>query len=152
MTQAPAASHKTNQPLKPPRRRRVLGLLLAALLVTAGVVAVADLTRTEPTSRYAAPAAQAVTQVSQGAALLDVRTQEEWDQGHAKGAVLLPLDQIQNGSLPDAAKTKEIFVYCASGRRAGIAVELLRNAGYRDVTNIGGLTDWENAGGPLAPT
>jgi rhodanese-related sulfurtransferase len=88
--------------------------------------------------------------VAAGAPLVDVRRQDEWDAGHAEGAQLLPLARIEAGELPKLDKAKPVFVYCASGRRAGTAVKIMREAGFTDVTNIGGFTDWKRAGGPVA--
>lgn len=99
---------------------------------------------------YAALAEAAVRQVEEGAVLLDVRTQEEWDEGHAAPATHLPLAKIEAGTLPDAPKDAQILIYCRSGNRAGIAADLLRKAGYTDVTNIGGLVHWEAAGGAVS--
>lgn len=100
---------------------------------------------------YAAHARDAVAAVAGGSArLLDVRTREEWDAGHAASAELLPLARLQAGALPRLPKSTKVFVYCRSGRRAAIAVRILRSAGFDDVTNIGGLEQWRQAGGSLA--
>jgi rhodanese-related sulfurtransferase len=108
-------------------------------------------TATAEHSPYAAAAAAAVRDVRAGdAALLDVRTDEEVAAGRAPAAVHLPLDRIEAGELPDVAKGRKLYVYCRTGRRAEVAVAALREAGYRDVTNIGGLSDWERAGGSTA--
>ena len=74
--------------------------------------------------------------------LLDVRTQEEWDEGHVSGAVLLPVKDIAEGVVPQVEKDEEILVYCRSGARAGMAVDLLQRHGFTQVKNIGSL---ENA-------
>ena len=76
--------------------------------------------------------------------LLDVRTQEEFAEGHIGGAVLLPYDQVEQkavGLLPD--KDKPIIVYCRSGRRSAIAAESLRGLGYKDVKDFGGISRWQ---------
>ncbi|EAT11979.1 rhodanese-like domain-containing protein [Bermanella marisrubri] len=74
--------------------------------------------------------------------LLDVRTPQEFEQGHAYSAVLIPHDQIesQQAKLPKD-KDQEIKVYCRSGNRAGKAVKTLNALGYNNVENIGGLED-----------
>ncbi len=74
--------------------------------------------------------------------LLDVRSQAEYDTGHAYGAVLLPHDQVTAKAgdvLTD--KNQEIKVYCRSGGRAGKAVDSLKALGYTNVENIGTLKD-----------
>lgn len=76
--------------------------------------------------------------------LLDVRTKEEFAEGHIAGAVLLPYDQVEQKAasmLPD--KDKSIIVYCRSGRRSAIAAESLRGLGYKDVKDFGGISRWQ---------
>ena len=84
------------------------------------------------------------------ATLVDVRTQREWDGGHAKHAVLLPHEDVKRGARPDVAKDRTILVYCRSGRRAAEVATILERDGWKDVRAIGGLKDWEQAGGKLA--
>lgn len=76
--------------------------------------------------------------------LLDVRTQEEFAEGHIAGAVLLPYDEIEQKAanlLPE--KEKPIIVYCRSGRRSAIAAKSLRGLGYKDVRDFGGISRWQ---------
>jgi phage shock protein E len=78
-----------------------------------------------------------------GAIILDVRTQEEFNEGHIKGAVLMPdTDVAQKASsvLPD--KNARILVYCRSGRRSGLAAHALVDMGYVEVYDFGGIVDW----------
>lgn len=76
--------------------------------------------------------------------LLDVRTAEEFNSGHIPTAVLLPYDQIEDKSeklLND--KNKEIIVYCRSGRRSAIALDMLVKLGYTNVKDFGGISRWQ---------
>jgi len=75
--------------------------------------------------------------------LLDVRTPEEYAEGHIAGSVLLPLDEI-DAKAGEALKDKDapIFVYCRSGRRSKIAAEALVSMGYTEVYDLGGIIDW----------
>ncbi len=101
-------------------------------------------------SAYGAAATAAVRDVEAGkATLLDVRTVAEHAEGHAPGAILLPLARIEDGARPDLPKGTKLAVYCRTGRRAEVAVRILRKAGFTDVTNIGGLRDWQAAGGAV---
>ena len=78
-----------------------------------------------------------------GVVLLDVRTAEEYSEQHIEGAILLPVDEIAEkaGSvLPD--KTATIIVYCRSGNRSAVASRLLVGMGYKNVYNMGGISDW----------
>lgn len=77
--------------------------------------------------------------------LLDVRTQEEYDDKHIKGAILIPNEEIHTDAdiaerLPD--KDAEILVYCRSGSRSQQAAKKLIQAGYTNVYDFGGIIDW----------
>ncbi len=75
--------------------------------------------------------------------ILDTREQDEFDEGHIPGALLIPYTQIENKAeelLPD--KDKLILVYCRSGRRSKIAAESLSQLGYTNVKEFGGIIDW----------
>lgn len=76
--------------------------------------------------------------------ILDVREQDEFDQGHIPCSILIPYTEIEKKSaemLPD--KDKQILVYCRSGRRSKIAAETLANLGYTNVKEFGGIIDWQ---------
>ena len=76
--------------------------------------------------------------------LLDTREQEEFDEGHIPGAVLLPYTQIEEKAkemLPD--KYKLILVYCRSGRHSKLAAQALSELGYTNVKEFGGIIDWK---------
>ena len=75
--------------------------------------------------------------------ILDTREQDEFDEGHIPGAILIPYTEIENKAeamLPD--KDKLILVYCRSGRRSKIAAESLAKLGYTNVKEFGGIIDW----------
>lgn len=75
-----------------------------------------------------------------GAVLLDVRTVEEYRGGHIQNSINLPLDKI--GLVEDTIKDKNtpVYVYCLSGGRSGRAVAYLKQVGYTNVKNIGGIS------------
>ena len=75
--------------------------------------------------------------------ILDTREQDEFDEGHIPGAILIPYTEIENKAeemLPD--KDAQILVYCRSGRRSKIASEALSKLGYTNVKEFGGIIDW----------
>ena len=75
--------------------------------------------------------------------ILDTREQDEFDEGHIPGAILIPYTEIENKAekmLPD--KDAQILVYCRSGRRSKIAAESLAKLGYTNVKEFGGIIDW----------
>lgn len=74
-----------------------------------------------------------------GAVLLDVRTPEEYREGHIPGSRNLSLQAL--GGVAGIIENRDtpLFVYCQSGGRSGRAVDLLRQMGYGNVQNIGGI-------------
>ena len=79
----------------------------------------------------------------EGYIILDVRTQEEYDQGHIPGASVISHEEIEEKAeqvLTD--KDQLILVYCRSGRRSKIAAEALVELGYINIKEFGGIIDW----------
>ena len=88
--------------------------------------------------------AKALMDSESGYIIIDARTQEEYDQGHIHGAIMIPEYEIAvraENELPD--KDQLILVYCRSGRRSKIAAEELVKLGYTNVKEFGGIIDWE---------
>ena len=82
--------------------------------------------------------------INEGAILIDVRTQDEYDAGHIDGATLLTLDTINETSVSDVVGSKEavIIVYCRSGNRSHQALEKLQELGYENVYDLGAMSNW----------
>jgi len=80
--------------------------------------------------------------------LLDVREQDEWQEGHLPGAVHVPRGNLESRVetlIPD--KSREIIVYCAAGSRSAFAAKSLAELGYDDVASMaGGFADWKRNG------
>jgi phage shock protein E len=76
-----------------------------------------------------------------GALLVDVRTPDEFKDGSYNGAVNIPLASLlaRQGEL--GPKDRPIILFCASGARSGLGARLLKQAGFTDVVNAGGLED-----------
>ncbi len=90
----------------------------------------------------------ALTKVAQGAMLVDVRTPEEYAEGHLPEAVNIPFEQIAEAFAKQGiAKDTPVVVYCRSGRRSGIAKESLEKAGYQEVYNGGGYDSLKASAG-----
>ena len=85
-----------------------------------------------------------VTEFTQtdGAVLLDVRTAEEYRDGHIEGSINLPLDRIMTIESTVKNKNTPLFVHCYSGSRSGQAVSYLKRMGYTNATNIGGISSY----------
>ncbi|MDQ5968965.1 MAG: phage shock protein [Patescibacteria group bacterium] len=81
--------------------------------------------------------------------LLDVREVNEWDLGHIAGAKLISLGNINAETTKDLPKDMPIYVYCRSGSRAGQAVTALKQLGFSNAINIGGIIHWQEEGGEL---
>lgn len=86
--------------------------------------------------------------VQKGALLMDVRSEGEYASGHVEGAVHIPHTQIAENkdrikSLVKGDLSKPVVVYCASGRRSGMAKEQIKQLGYETVVNHGGYSSWK---------
>lgn len=118
-------------------RKRSFALLLAlVLLLTACAQAASyeQITQEE---------AKQIMDTANGYILLDTRTQEEYDQSHIPGALLIPHTEIAERAeeeLPD--KDQVILVYCRSGNRSKQASEVLAELGYTNVKEFGGIHTW----------
>ena len=122
--------------------KKLVFLLLAVLLLTAcgqdkendqGAVYV----------NITAEEAKQIMDSEEGYIILDVRTQEEYDQGHIPGAVVISHEEIAEKAeevLTD--KDQLILVYCRSRRRSKIASEALVELGYTNIKEFGGIIDW----------
>ena len=87
--------------------------------------------------------AKQIMDSEEGYIILDVRTQEEYDQGHIPGAIVISHEEIAEKAekmLTD--KDQLILVYCRSGRRSKIAAEALAELGYTNIKEFGGIIDW----------
>jgi phage shock protein E len=80
--------------------------------------------------------------------LLDVRTPEEFASGHIDGAVNIPVESLQR-RLSEVPMNQPIVVYCRSGNRSAQASQILAQAGYTRIYDMGGLNDWVALGFPV---
>ena len=120
--------------------------LLTAVLVLLLLTACGQNTGNDREAVYVNITAQEAKQIMDaetGYIILDVRTEEEYDQGHIPGAVLIPDTQI-NAEAEKVLTDKDqlILVYCRSGRRSKLAAEALVELGYTNIQEFGGIIDW----------
>jgi rhodanese-related sulfurtransferase len=94
------------------------------------VVAVADL-----------DIAAAAALVGSGALLLDVREADEWEAGHAPGAVFIPMNSV-TARLAELPSDRTIVVICRSGGRSGVVTDALLGRGFEAVNLAGGMQAW----------
>ncbi len=130
------------------RVRCSAGVALTAILVTVGPAAAQD----QPLTATMAPS-ELAGRIDDGSApyVLDVRTAEEYADGHIAGAVNISHTELADrlGEL-DFAASEEIVVYCRSGRRAANAAATLVNAGFTGVRDLEGhMQGWEAAELPI---
>lgn len=118
-------------------KTNIMAIALVAVLLGAGAWALSSGLGREGAVQGAATKAQI---------FLDVRTKEEWSQGHVDGAVHFELDRLQQGELPELPKDSAISIYCRSGRRAGEALQILARSGFTGAKNAGGLAELQANG------
>jgi rhodanese-related sulfurtransferase len=81
--------------------------------------------------------------------VLDVRTPQEFSAGHVPGAVNIPYDEVAS-HLAEIPKDKDVVLYCKSGRRAGLAAEVLEANGYTKLEHLqGDMQAWLQDGRPV---
>jgi rhodanese-related sulfurtransferase len=110
--------------------------LAAASLVPAAMAAPAQVPLIEPAQ------VRGLMSLGGKVTVVDVRTQEEWNQGHINGATLMPLDTLPN-TYTKLPKTGKLIIYCRSGHRSGQAVQFLLAHGYTNAVSMnGGYMAW----------
>ena len=122
--------------------KKLIFLLLAVMMLTAcgqdkendqGAVYV----------NITAEEAKQIMDSEEGYIILDVRTQEEYDEGHIPGAIVISHEEIaEKAEAVLTDKNQLILVYCRSGRRSKIAAEALVELGYTNIKEFGGIIDW----------
>ncbi len=148
-----------------PLTSRVL-VMIAAVVVLSGIwvlvafnrasdAPAAAFTRSDLSAAQRQPAVQSLSPdvynadfVNTDHILIDVRTPEEFANGHIKGAVNIPLDQISN-RISQIPQDKPIVLYCRSGNRSSQAARILESAGLTNIYDLGGLIAWTAEGYPL---
>lgn len=92
---------------------------------------------------------EAIDLVADGALLIDVREQDEWDAGHAPTAQLLPMSALKD-RLDEVPTDRQVLIVCHSGGRSARVTNFLLAEGYDAVNVVGGMTAWAAAGGPVS--
>ena len=117
--------------------------ILLALILFAGCGQANENTQEAVYMNITAQEAKEIMDTQSGYIILDTRTQEEYDEGHIPGAIVIPYDEVlekAEGILTD--KNQLILVYCRSGRRSKLAAEDLVKLGYTNIKEFGGIIDW----------
>lgn len=103
------------------------------------------------------PVEKAQALIAQGALLLDIRDAPELElKGRASGSHHIPRGMLEFRADPaspfhdpELRMDRAIVLHCASGGRAALAGKLLKDMGFAEVYNLGGLSDWQEAGAPV---
>ena len=122
--------------------KKLAFLLLAVMMLTACGQDIEN-DREAVYVNITAAEAKKIMDTEEGYIILDARTQEEYDQGHIPGAIVISHEEIAEKAaevLTD--KNQMILVYCRSGRRSKIAAETLVELGYTNIKEFGGIIDW----------
>ncbi len=126
---------------------KIISILLALMSIIILLTACEVENKEEAMITYKSVSSEEAKQLmdtEEGYIILDVRTEEEYEQGHIKNAVLIPDYEIESRAekeLPD--KNQLIMVYCRSGRRSKNASDILASLGYTNIVEFGGIIDWE---------
>lgn len=125
-------------------KRWMLWLLTAALILALVGCGSGEQEKETGWQQITAQEAKSRMDVGAGAVVLDVREQEEYDQGHIPGAVLLPSGAIDQASAAAVIPEPDtvVLVYCRSGNRSKAAARELAELGYTQVYDFGGIQDW----------
>ncbi len=124
--------------------------LFATLLIASSLIACSK--QQEGLQNIAPAEFQTELKSAEAGQLLDVRTSDEYNQGHLEGAVLA---DISSSLFQDVTskldKDKSVYVYCLSGGRSGEAASLLKEMGFKSIINLnGGILAWQSANLPLS--
>ena len=124
--------------------KRILIAVSVALMLTSLLVGCNGGNNKNAYKQITPAEAKALMDSEQGYIILDVRTEEEFAEGHIAGAILIPdykIGEKAESILTD--KEQLILIYCRSGRRSKNAASELATLGYTNIKEFGGINDWE---------
>lgn len=79
--------------------------------------------------------------IAEGAVVIDVRTVDEYEDGHMPNAINIPVGELVKRTAEIGPKDKPVVLYCETGSRSAMGAMLLKTMGYSNVTNAGGIAD-----------
>ena len=125
----------------------LLGALLAAPEAPVAEPATAPASAVERTGVQPGEvdAAQARKLLDAGVKVLDVRTSEEFAEGHLPGAVNIPYDELPKRLAEVGPPSTPVLLYCASGRRSAVAARTLRSSGFQALYDLKSYERWAEA-------
>jgi len=129
------------------------GMILSSWILLFGAIAVSACASSAPatiaTVEWISPSAYN-QEFGSGEAhfLIDVRTPDEYVSGHIEGAVNMPVENLSQ-HLDEVPGDVPLIVYCRTGNRSATAAQILVNAGFSPVFDLGGIQTWISAGYPI---
>lgn len=128
--------------------KKIIYIILAVLIIGGGFLLI-----NKPSDNNASKSPAIIQQIaSANGQLIDVRTVEEYTTSHADDAINVPLDDILNGNMDKIDKSRPVYVYCRSGNRSNQAKTALEQAGFSNVTDLGGLSSLQSDGVTVCST
>ncbi|MHB0922440.1 MAG: rhodanese-like domain-containing protein [Bellilinea sp.] len=125
----------------------IAGFAILALIVVGAISAMTPPDATASLAREIS-VSEAATLRDQGAFMLDVREPDEWNAGHIPEATLIPLGELES-RLDELPRDQQIVVVCRSGNRSATGRDILLDAGFKEVTSMGGgMNSWVSQGLP----
>ena len=123
----------------------MIGVIVVVVLAVGALVLMpkAGKTASDPSLTFAT----VQQDIKGGAKFYDVRTPQEFATNRFEGTANWPLQEMQAGRLPDVAKDTKIYLHCQSGNRSAQATRILKNAGYTNVIDLGGINHVQSIGG-----
>jgi len=140
--------NKQSQRKQPNSRNRYIVVGVALVLIIAAVLFASR--GTTSAAQHISPADYQSQFITNGTShmLIDVRTPDEFATGHIHGAVNISVDTLQS-HLDEVPRDIPVVVYCHSGNRSGQAAQILTQAGYSSLYDLGGINTWEAQGFPI---
>lgn len=125
----------------------IAGVAILALIVVGAISAMTPPAAAVGVAREVS-VSEAATLRDQGAFMLDVREPDEWNAGHIPDATLIPLGELES-RLDELPRDQQIVVVCRSGNRSATGRDILLDAGFEEVTSMGGgMNSWVSQGLP----
>ncbi|GAB0174384.1 MAG: hypothetical protein HHAS10_02630 [Candidatus Altimarinota bacterium] len=122
--------------------------MLKYILLFGALLSLASCTNSPPpagsSSSLPSASVSSETQGKESVLYVDVREDSEWTAGHIEGAMHVKLGDIEAGNFSIIPKNTPVNLYCRSGRRSAIAYNILKNAGYTNIRDVGGMDSIQN--------
>ncbi len=131
------------------RSKIALGIILVVIASTVYYTQIQQLGSETDYGEVTVEQARELIEKNSPLVILDVRTIQEFEDGHIEGATNIPVDELEQ-RLEELDKNDETLVYCRTGNRSTRAVQILRENGFNKIYHMAdGIVGWERAGLPV---